>query len=195
LRYQTIQSLPNEPDPQFIALKEENRRLKELISSLRQELIIRSAQIALLNWFQAMVKSFFPQFGLKRFDAWQKKYIIDMSDKFSDAGGLIKNFCKAIGKSTCTIAEWKDRYLKFGMAGLVDKKTRPRNFAGKMPLWLKEQLIILFTKHPQWTTYQYHKYMRDNPAISRYVSLSAIEKVKSVHKYKFGTVNDQPLSS
>lgn len=70
------------------------------------------------------------------------------------------------------------------MAGLVDKTTRPKSFGHKIPLWLRDQLIALFIRFPQWTPYQYHKYMQMNPAINFSVSLPTIEKLKLHHSAK-----------
>ena len=165
-------------------MEDENKRQQDLIAHLRRQLIIKSTQIALLIWFKAMVNAFFPKLDLKRFDAYQKKHILDMSGKHLNANGLLKDFAKSINKSVSTLNEWKERYLKFGMAGLVDKVTRPKNFARKIPLWLKEQLIILFIRHPEWSDYQYYKYIRDNPSINYCLSIPTIKKIRTIHSQK-----------
>ena len=138
----------------------------------------------MLGWFKEMVVKFFPKIRLSRYQAWQKKHILDMCEKFQRSGGTIKEFCKAIGKSHETLTRWLKVYEQYGMAGLTDKKSRPQHFARKIPHWPKDELLILFLRHPQWTAYQYYKYIRDNPAINYSVSLPTISKLKEVHQQK-----------
>jgi len=163
---------------------DEIKKLREIAQNLRAHLIVAKTIIFLLSSFKEMVKQFFPKMELRRFAPGQKTYILDMCAKFLRVGGTIKDFCKAIGKSYETISRWQAAYERYGMAGLVDKKTRPHNFYRRIPLWLKEKLLLLFLQYPAWTPYQYYKYIRDNPAINYSLSLVTITKFKEVHAQK-----------
>jgi transposase len=175
-------SLSGPPDPKLAELEAENARLNGLVEHLRRQLIVHATMLALLSWFQQMVARFFPKMKLSRFEAWQNKYLLDMCEKFQRAGGTVKELCQAIGKSHDTISRWRKAYEKYGMAGLTDKTSRPHHFSRKIPRWLKNELLILFLRHPRWTPYQYYKYIRDNPAINYSLSLSTITKLKDVHQ-------------
>lgn len=183
LTYQAkTQSMPE--NSTILRLEAENKHLQELVQHLRRQLIVTTTTSTVLTWFKEKVTKFFPKMKLNRFEAYQKKYLLDMCNKFLKAGGSLKDFCKAIGKSHETISRWQKAYEKYGMAGLHDKKTRPRHFARRIPLWLREQLLILFIRHPKWTPYQYFKYMRDNPSINYSISLPTIAKMKEIHTKK-----------
>jgi transposase InsO family protein len=140
--------------------------------------------IFILTCFKNKITKFFPTFKLTRFDAWEKKHILDMSLKFKKCEGGLIEFCKAIGKSYDTIHGWQTAYDRYGIAGLYDKKTRQYHFSCKIPKWLKEQLLILFLRFPQWTPYQYYQYLKNNPAIQKTVSIPTIKKMKEIHTTK-----------
>lgn len=165
-------------------LKKENGELKELNLHLKRQLIIKAAQTKSLLWFQAKVLGFLPRFKLGRLEAYQKKALLDLCEKFRKAGGRIKDFCKAIKYSPETILRWMKAYEAHGINGLENKKTRPKNFGNKVPLWVKQQLIALFLRFPYWTNYQYHKYIRFNPTTNWYVSLQTISKLKNSYARK-----------
>ena len=175
---------PPTTDPLIAELKKEVERLSNLTATLRRQLIISNVTAFLLNCFKERVLGFFPKYELKRFKPLEKKYILDMAEKFSRAGGGLKEFCKAIGKSHETINDWRKRFERHGIAGLADKTTRPKHFSNKIPGWVKNQLIDLFLRFPQWQPWQYYKYMAHNPAIQWHVSLPVIEKLKTVHKQR-----------
>jgi hypothetical protein len=99
-------------------------------------------------------------------------------------GGKVKDFAAPIGFSPQTLTRWQALYDKYGISGLADKTTRPKNFGHKVPLWVKEQLLSLFLKFPRWTPYQYHSYLRHNPTINYYVSLPTIQKLKNIHRQR-----------
>jgi putative transposase len=67
------------------------------------------------------------------------------------------------------------------MAGLADKMSRPHHFANSIPVWLREQLVLLFIKFPQWTPYQYYKYIKGHPAYHWAISVPTIAKLKETH--------------
>lgn len=102
--------------------------------------------------------------------------------KFKKAGGLIKVFADRVKRSPETLCRWQEAFEKYGFSGLIDKVTRPKSFGNKLPLWIKEQLILLFLKFPRWTPYQYHNYIRHNPTTHWYVSLPTIMKLKNMHQ-------------
>jgi hypothetical protein len=55
-------------------------------------------------------------------------------------GGKVKDFAAPIGFSPQTLTRWQALYDKYGISGLADKTTRPKNFGHKVPLWVKERL-------------------------------------------------------
>lgn len=160
-------------------LKEELAKRDSLIARLRRQLCLQTAIIFMHNCFKERVQRFFPVFDLKRFAPYEKKHLLDILAKFQKAGGSLRDYCKGIEKSEETISRWLEAYKKYGLAGLKDKTTRPKNFSNRMPLWLKEQLLILFLRFPEWSAYQYHRYIKNNPATNYAISIGAIEKLKS----------------
>ena len=171
-----------EANNQIKNLQDSLQKQTSLISHLRRRLILQSVIIFLLKCFKERVKKFFPKFEVKRFEPFEKKYILDMWTKFQRGEGKLRDFCKNIQKSEETIKSWIQSYEKHGMAGLKDKTTRPRNFSNKIPLWLKEQLLILFIRFPDWSPYQYYKYIKNNPATNYAISIGAIEKLRDITK-------------
>ena len=159
-------------------------RLKALIIILQLRLVVSATLIFMLKAFQESVHKFFPHFKLSRFSALQKKRIIDHWLKFSSLGGTMRDFCKGIGKCPATLRDWLNAYEKFGMAGLHDKTSRPHHFSNKIPVWFKDQLVILCQKFPHWTPYQYLKYIKGHPALNYRISLQTITKLKTVHQVK-----------
>lgn len=165
-------------------LKKENKELKELTFHLKKQLIIKVAQAKFLLWFQAKVLEFLPKFKVGRLEAYQKKTLLDLCEKFRKTGGRIIDFCKTINYSTETILRWKKAFEAHGINGLENKKTRPKNFGNKVPLWIRQQLIALFLRFPYWSNYQYHKYIRYNPATNWYLSIQTISKLKAFYTKK-----------
>jgi putative transposase len=182
LSYGQAQEFP-EADA-LTAAREEIARLKDLINHLQLRLVISATLIFILKAFEESVHRFFPNFKLSRFLALQKRRIIDHWLKFSSLGGTMREFCKEIGKSPTTLRDWLTAYEKYGMAGLHDKSSRPHHFSNKIPVWLKNQLLILFLKFPQWTPYQYYKYIKGHPALNYHISLQTISKLKETHRIK-----------
>lgn len=156
-------------------------KLSTLNQHLRRELILHSAEKLELSCFKSRVLEFFPTCKDRRLPALEKKQILDLLLKFKRAGGLVKEFAKRIKKSSETLSRWEAAYEKYGLGGLVDKHTRPKNFGNTLPLWVKEQLVLLFLKFPRWTPYQYHSHIRHNPLTRWYVSLPTIRKLKNMH--------------
>ncbi|MGK5086123.1 helix-turn-helix domain-containing protein [Bdellovibrionota bacterium FG-2] len=153
-----------------------------LIHQLKRELILAGVRAQLLKFFRESVLKFFPRFKVTRLPAWEKKRILDWLEKFKRAGGGVRDFAAASERSPETLARWQEAYEKHGLAGLTDKRTRPKNFGNKVPLWIRNHLITLFIQFPCWTPYQYHSYIRHNPATRWYVSLPTIQKLKNMHK-------------
>ncbi len=170
---------PQKPSPQPC---NECAKKDALIALLRRQLILLGAQLQGLKFFKEQVLKYFPKFKVARLPALEKKKILDWFDKFKRAGGLVKDF--NIGRSPETLARWQEAYEKFGLAGLTDKRTRPKNFGNRVPLWIKKQLVALFLQFPRWTPYQYHSHLRHNPAINWYVSLSVITRLKNISEEK-----------
>ncbi len=169
-------------DPsELLRLNSEISKLNALVQHLRRQLTLKSVTIFLLTAFQERVSRFFPRFKLNRLEAREKLYCLKMLEKFVAQGGLIKDFAEAMGRSIETLTRWKKAYQIHGLAGLTDKTTRPSSFGNKIPLWIKEHLIRLFLKFPVWTPYQYHSYLKHNPATHWYISLPTIKKIKDVH--------------
>lgn len=162
----------------------QNERDQRLIQHLRQELILVGVENRLLRLFHSDILKFFQRFKSKQLPAIEKKHILDQLVKFTKAGGLIKNFAKRIGRSMDTLNRWQKSYEKYGLAGLEPKTTRPKHFGNKLPLWVKDQLLLLFLRFPRWTPYQYHSYIRHNPATHWYVSLPTITKLKEIHRLR-----------
>jgi hypothetical protein len=161
---------------------EEIQRQSTLIDHLRRELIVNAVQKWLLSFFKSKVLEFFPRFRQGALPALEKKQILDMLSKFKKAGGLLKDFARKIAISAETLTRWQQAYDKHGLCGLTPKKMRPNNFGNKIPLWIKEQLLLLFLRFPRWTPYQYHCYIRHNPVTHWYVSLPTIQKLKNIHR-------------
>lgn len=153
----------------------------KLIQHLRRQLILAGVEALFLKFFRQKVLKFFSRFKPGHLPAQEKKKILDWLEKFKKAGGLIKEFAKVVGKSPETLSYWKEAYKKYGLAGLVNKTTRPKNFGNKIPHSIIEQLILLILQFPKWTPYQYHSYIRNNPATHWYVSLPVIQKIKAAH--------------
>lgn len=153
----------------------------ELIGNLRRSLCLSAVREQLLRHFQECVLKFFPHFKVSRLPAREKKQILDHLAKFKKAGGPVKDFAREVGRSAETLVRWQDAYDKHGLAGLTDKRPRPKHFGHKIPLFVKQQLIALFLRFPRWTPYQYHSYVRHNPTTHWYVSLPVIQKLKSIH--------------
>jgi IS30 family transposase len=168
-----------EPQTHF---QEENKKLQSLVNDLRQQLITKSVNFYLLDALLKKARQFFPKLKLNRLKWFQKKYILEMSLSYQSVGGTLKEFCKSIGKSHKTILQWKKAFEEFGNSGLVDKTTRPKNFGNRLPSYVKAQLLHLFLKFPMWSEYQYHNYIKHNPATHWYVSLPTINKLKEIHR-------------
>lgn len=169
---------------ELMALREEITKLKSLVKLLQIQLVVYAAIHFILKCFEEAVHRYFPNFKLRRFSAIQKKQLIDYWLKYERLGGTMKDYCKSIGKCPATLRDWLNVYEKFDMAGLHDKSSRPHHFSNKIPVWLKEQLLILFKKFPQWTPYQYLKYIKGHPAMDYKISLQTITKLKSVQQEK-----------
>ena len=137
-----------------------------------------------LKFFKEQVLKILPRFRITRLPPLEKKAVLDALEKFKAAGGLIKDFAKAIERSPATLAAWQAAYDKYGLPGLADKSTKPKNFGNRVPLWIKKHLVALFIQFPRWTPYQYHSYIRHNPATHWYVSLPVIAKLKTMHVEK-----------
>lgn len=151
-----------------------------IIRVLRQELILKSGIVKTLELTLAKVRAFYPSLKLTRLEAIDKKYFLDLLEKYQKAGGQATHFCKILGRSYNTFLSWKKAYARFGINGLVDKVTVPKNFGNKIPTWIRNELIRLFTMFPNWTDLQYHKYIRHNPTINWYVSVPTIKKIKTI---------------
>lgn len=171
-------TIPPAPDPAVLRLTLEVSKLTDLVGQLRRQLTLKCVTIFLLEVFQERVLRFFSRFKLSRLKAREKLYCLQMLEKFLAQGGSIKDFAKAIGRSTETLLRWKNAYRTQGLAGLTDKITRPKSLGNKVPAWIKEHLVALFFQFPCWTPYQYHSYLKHNPAIHWYVSLPTIQKLK-----------------
>ena len=163
------------------AAEREIARLTAVADDLRRRLVLYAASFFMLTLFRERVLELFPRFKLARLKPYEKKHVLDLWAKFDRLGGNMRDFAKSINRSPDTIRAWLDAFAKYGMAGLADKTTRPKHFGHKLPLWVRDQLLILFLRHPQWTPYQYHKYLRLNPATNFAVSLPTIEKLKQHH--------------
>jgi transposase InsO family protein len=157
------------------------RRDKELVRLLQQRLVIAGVKTQLLKFFREQVLKFFPRFKVARLPACEKKQILDWCAKFRQFGGLLKDFAAEVGRSPETLSRWQEAYDKHGLSGLTDKKARPKHFGNKIPLWVRDQLVLLFLRFPRWTPYQYHSYVRHNPTTQWYVSLPVIQKLKNIH--------------
>lgn len=171
----------DEPEGKTAACGPECATKDELIGHLRRRLCLASVRVQLLRYFQECVLRFYSRFKIARLPAREKKQILDHLAKFKKAGGLVKDFAAEVGRSAETLARWQEAYDKHGLAGLTDKTARPKHFGHKIPLWVKEQLVLLFLRFPRWTPYQYHSHIRNNPAIQWYVSLPVISKLKNIH--------------
>ena len=157
---------------------------EDLIATLRRQLVLSSVEIRGLRFFKEQVLKILPRFKITRLPPLEKKVILEALEKFKNASGLVKDFAKAIGRSAGTLAAWQAAYDKYGLPGLADKSTRPRNFGNRVPLWIKKHLVALFMQYPRWTPYQYHSYIRHNPATHWYVNLKVIAKLKSMSEEK-----------
>jgi len=164
--------------------KKELIRLQDLVSCLRRQLVIHGTLVFLLTAFKEAVQKFFPNFKLSRLSALQKKRVLDHWWKYEGLGGTMKAFCQSIERSPDTLRKWLDAYQRHGLTGLHDAVSRPHHFSNKIPLWLRDQLLILFMKFPQWTPYQYYKYIAGHPAMHFHISIPTITKLKSIHVEK-----------
>ena len=173
---------PREANSELELVQSEVKRLTALVTKLRRQLIIANTIVYLLKCFKERIVAFFPKYEVKRFKPWEKKHLLDLAQRFIRAGGTLKEFCKAIGKSHETFVNWQKRFEKYGMAGLADKTTRPKHFSNRIPGWVRNLLLDLFLRFPQWKPWQYYKYMAYNPAIQWHVSLPTIDKMKRMHK-------------
>lgn len=184
----------NDPKISSAALVQAQDKIKEqakMIQILRQELILKSGIIKTLELTLAKVRSFYPNLKLTRFAAIDKKYFLELLAKYQKAGGQVADFCKSIGRSYNTLLKWKIAYEKFGLSGLADKITTPTNFGNKVPVWIRSELIRLFTMFPNWTDLQYHKYIKHNPTINWYVAVPTIKKLKALEVEKSQAEKDR----
>ena len=168
-------------------------RLTKLVSYLQRLLILYGAKIFLAEAFQALVRKYFPRFKLRRLTADQKKKILDFYLKFGKFGGSRRDFCLAINRSESTILKWAKAFSEKGLAGLVDKPSRPHHFSNEISLWLKNQVLVLFLRFPHWTSYQYYKYIRGNPALQCTISLATISKLKNAYTEKTAAEKSRQL--
>lgn len=175
---------PKPEDPRIAELEDQLARANELIRKLRLRLVICRTLLFLSEAFKEMVLKFFPKLKLTRLGPYQKKYLLDMLQKYVRYGGKARDFCKQIDKSPDTLRNWQANYDRYGMAGLIDKKSRPRYFSKKLPLWLRQQILALFIRYPHWTPWQFHKHMAHNPAINWSVSIPTIKKLHSEHRQR-----------
>lgn len=160
------------------------QRLEGILAGLRRQLILIGVELRSLRFFKELVLKIMPRFKVGRLPALEKKHILDSLEKFRRVGGMAKDFASHVGLSPETLARWQSAFEKFGLAGLTDKATRPKNFGNRVPLWIKKHLVALFVQFPRWTPYQYHNYIRHNPATHWYVSLPVIAKLKTMHQEK-----------
>jgi hypothetical protein len=172
------------PEPQELEACAECAKKDNLIATLRRQLVLASVALRGLNYFKEQVLKILPRFKITRLPPLEKKAILDALEKFKTAGGLVKDFAKAIGRSVGTLAAWQEAYDKYGLPGLADKSTRPKNFGNRVPLWVKKHLVALFMQYPRWTPHQYYSYIRHNPATHWYVSLPVIAKLKRMSEEK-----------
>lgn len=164
---------------------------ESLIATLRRQLVLSSVELRGLRFFKEQVRKILPHFKITRLPPLEKKGILDALEKFKRTGGLVKDFAKAVGRSPTTLAAWQEAYDKHGLPGLADKSTRPKNFGHRVPLWIKKHLVALFVQFPRWTPYQYHSYIRHNPATHWYVSLKVVAKLKMMHQEKSETEKER----
>ena len=167
---------------QLAAAKAEIAQKDELLKHLQRRLVLSTVIIAMLEFFVDRIRKFWPNFKVTRLHALEKKRIIDYWLKFKRLGGSMREFCQTLGRSEDTLRSWLERFEEHGIAGLYDKISRPHHFAHSLPRWLKEQLIILFMRHPRWTPNQYEKWLRHNPALGIKVSVHTIAKMKDEHE-------------
>lgn len=174
-----------EPHAEFEILQENyekaQQKIKEkddIIKTLQRENILKSGVIKILELTIEKVRVFYPKLKLHRMGADDKKYLLDLLEKYQKAGGQLKEFCKRIGRSYNTLLKWRAAYEKYGLSGLADKATIPVNFGNKVPTWVRSELVRLFTMFPNWTALQYHNYIKHNPTINWYVSVPTIKKLK-----------------
>ena len=167
---------------ELAAAKAEIARKDELVNHLQRRLVLSTVIIAMLEFFRDRIHKFWPNFEVTRLKALEKMRIINYWLKFKRLGGSMREFCKTLGRSEDTLRSWLERYEKHGIAGLQDKISRPHHFAHSLPRWLKEQLLILFMRHPKWTPNQYEKWLRNNPALGIKVSVHTIAKMKDEHE-------------
>lgn len=166
-------------------------RKDSLITTLRRLQILSGVDLQGLKFFKEQVRKCFPKFKVTRLPAFEKKQILDWLEKFKRTGGLVKDFALHIGRSPETLARWQAAYEKYGLSGLTDKSTKPKNFGHRVPLWIKKHLITLFMQFPRWTPYQYHSHIRHNPATHWYISLPVITRLKNMHVEKSATEKER----
>jgi predicted DNA-binding protein YlxM (UPF0122 family) len=169
---------------ELVELREEVSRLKNLVRLLQLQLVVYAALNFMHQSFEEALQRYFPNFKLRRLSAYQKKRLIDYWLKYQRLGGTMKDYCNAIKKSPATLRDWLQSFKMHGIAGLQDRTSRPHHFSNKIPVWLKDQLLILFKKFPHWTPYQYLKYIKGHPAMDYRISLQTLTKLKSVHQEK-----------
>ena len=150
LEYLRCYAVPHEPSPEPQELKPcaDCAKRDDLIATLRRQLVLASVTLRGLSFFKEQVLKVFPHFKITRLPPLEKKAILDALEKFKSAGGMVKDFAKAIGRSVGTLATWQAAYDKYGLPGLADKSTRPRNFGNRVPLWIKKHLVALFMQYP-----------------------------------------------
>ena len=155
-----------------------------IIATLRRQLILTGVSADALTFFKAQVLKFFPRFKVTRLPALEKKKVLDWLEKFRRAGGPMKDFARHIDRSPETLNRWQEAFEKYGLSGLVDKPTKPKNFGNRVPLWIQKRLVTLFMQFPRWTPYQYHSHIRHNPTTNWYLSLDVIKRMKSIMQKK-----------
>ena len=86
----------------------ETNRLQNLVQHLRRQLILSNVKNQILRYFKNQVLKFFPTFRIGGLPALEMKQILDHRLKFQKAGGLLKDFAKAVEISPATLANWQN---------------------------------------------------------------------------------------
>jgi hypothetical protein len=83
-------------DPRIEELYIELDRERQLNQDLRRQLVICRTLLYLAEAFKEIALKFFPTLKLSRLSALQKKYLLDMLDRFQRLGGKMKEFCTRV---------------------------------------------------------------------------------------------------
>ena len=67
-----------------------------------------------------------------------------------DDGATVTDVARRYGVARQTVHEWLRRYARSGLAGLIDRSSRPASWPHQMPPAVEARIVELRRAHPGW---------------------------------------------